>query len=157
MPAHRANPNRIKLHRCYTASELAARCGVHKNTVTHWRKKGLEPIDESRPILFQGATIREFLTKRNRARKCPCSPGRLYCLRCRQPRAPALGMVEYIPINDSSGNLRALCECCEAMMHRRVRRSEIGNTMPGFFVELTQRQPSLSGRASPSLNCDSGK
>lgn len=157
MPASRANPMRVKLHRCYSAPELAACCGVHKNTVRHWHRQGLAPIDDTRPLLFHGETIRAFLAKRNASRKQPCQPGTIYCLRCRAPRAPALGMVEYVPITPASGNLRALCECCEAMMHRRVRQAEIAKVMPNFAVQITQDQPSLSGRANPSLNCDLGK
>lgn len=157
MPARRANPNRIKLHRSYTANELAICCGVHKNTVRHWQKQGLCPVDGNRPILFHGSAAREFLTKRNSARKRPCPPGTMYCLRCRQPRAPALDMVEYVPITAKSGNLRALCECCEALIHRRVRQPDIGKTMPGLPVQIRQDHPSLSGRTSLSLNCDLSK
>jgi len=155
MPAIRANPNLIKLHRSYDISELAARLGVHKNTVRLWRRIGLCPIDDKRPALFHGQTVREFLAKRNASRKCACPPGTLYCLRCRQPRAPALGMVEYISITPTSGNLRALCECCETVMHRRVRQPAITAVMPGFEVQIAQGLPRLSGQASPSVICDS--
>jgi len=157
MPASRANPNRIKLHRSYTTTEVAACFGVHKNTVRNWCKRGLQPIDAIRPALFQGTTIREFLTKQNTGRKRPCSPGTLYCLRCRQPRPPALGMVEYVRITPSSGNLRALCECCEARTHRRVRQADIAQIMPGCEVQMAHGLPRLSGQAAPSLNCDSEK
>ena len=116
MPARRVNPYRVKTHYSYTVSELAACLKVHKNSVRNWQREGLEPVDRSRPVLFQGATIRAFLVKRNKARKQPCPPRTLYCLRCRQPRAPALGMVDYLPITETSGNLRALCEHCETTM-----------------------------------------
>jgi len=72
---------RVKLHRSYTVPELALCCGVHKNTVRHWQAKGLEPVDSSRPALFQGATVRAFLAKAKASRKRPCPPGTLYCLR----------------------------------------------------------------------------
>lgn len=154
MPARRVNPYRIKLNRCYTVHELAECCEVHRNTVRHWQSQGLKPIDKGRPVLFQGLTARDFLTHRNAGRKCPCPPGTIYCFRCRQPRPPALGMVEYVPITPESGNLRALCEHCEAMMHRRVRRAEIAKVLPGLTVQFAQGQPSLSGKTGPSLNCD---
>lgn len=157
MPAVRANPNRIKRHRSYTAGELADRFGIHKNTVRHWRQHGLAPIDGNRPVLFHGEAVRAFLAKRNADRKCPCPPGTLFCLKCRAPRAPALGMVEYLPITAASGNLRALCEHCETMMHRRVRRADIERVMPGLSLQITQAAPRLNGQASPSLNCDSTK
>jgi hypothetical protein len=54
MKAKRANPRHIKLHRSYSVEEIARTLGVHKNSVRGWRKDGLEPIDASRPLLFQG-------------------------------------------------------------------------------------------------------
>lgn len=154
MPDRRVNPYRIKLHRSYAVHELAECCGVHKNTVRHWQRHGLSPIDASRPLLFQGKTAREFLLERNASRKRPCPPGSFYCFRCRGPRRPALAMVEYVPRTPESGNFRALCECCEAIMHRRVRRAEIDTVMPGLSVQTTQAPASLSGQVHPSLNCN---
>ena len=75
MPARRVNPYRIKLHRSYSAGELATCCGVHKNTVRHWQAKGLEPIDKCRPTLFQGSIARAFLLQRKASAK-PNSPTR---------------------------------------------------------------------------------
>ncbi len=138
MPARRVNPNRAKVHRSYSVPELATCCGVHKNTVRNWQRHGLEPIDKSRPVLFQGQAVRAFLSRRNASRKQPCQPGTLYCFRCREPRKPALGMVEYMPITPASGNLRAMCEACETMMHRRTRKAEIGKVMPGYAVQFAE-------------------
>jgi hypothetical protein len=157
MAARRVNPCRIKLHRCYSVNELAERCDVHRNTVRHWQGKGLQPIDDTRPALFLGATAREFLAKARASRKRPCPPGTIYCFRCRQPRAPASGMVDYLPKTALSGNLQALCECCETLMNRRVRQADIGKIMPGLSVQITHGQLRLSGKANPSLNCDSSE
>jgi hypothetical protein len=155
MSRRRLNPNLIKLHRTYDIPELARCCRVHKNTVLHWRQSGLTPIDGSRPILFHGSTVREFLKKRNAGRKQPCGPGKLYCLRCREPRTPALGLVDYVPITAKSGNIRAFCSTCEAIMHRRVSQSALAATMPGLDVQFAERPLRLIGSASPSLTCDS--
>lgn len=154
MPARRVNPNVVKLHRSYSVDELARCFDVHKNTVRHWQAKGLEPIDKGRPVLFQGAAVRDFLGNRNASRKQACPPGTLYCFRCRSPRAPALGMVDLVPMRPGSGNLRALCECCETIMHRRIREADIAKIMPGCIVQLAQGQPRLCGQTAPSLNCD---
>ena len=104
MAGRRVNPRAVKLHRSYSVSELAACFGVHKNTVRHWQRNGLQPLDGERPVLFQGAIVRTFLAARNASRKCPCPPGTLFCFRCREPRPPALGMVDYMSINAKSGN-----------------------------------------------------
>ncbi len=116
MAARRVNPYVVKLHKSHSIAELAACLGVHKNTVRHWQREGLAPIDSIRPLLFQGAVVRAFLATRNASRKRPCPPGTFYCFRCREPRPPALGMVEYLAITDVSGNLRAICATCETLM-----------------------------------------
>lgn len=154
MPTRRADPRRVKQHRSYTASELAACFGVHKNTVLQWQRAGLKPLDSIRPLLFQGATVRAFLAKRNASRKHPCRPGTLYCFRCRTPRAPALGMLDYQAFTALSGNLKAMCDTCGAMMHRRIRFADLPAKMPGMEVQVTQGLRRLKGSFSPSLNSD---
>ena len=138
MPSRRVNPNIIEIHRCYTVGELADRLGVHKNTVRNWQRDGLTPIDDCRPILFQGASVRDFLNERNVSRKVPCGPGLFYCLRCREPRSPAGEMVDFLPVTERSGNLRAICETCGVFMHRRASVTAIAAAMPGINVQVVQ-------------------
>ncbi len=153
MPGRRANLYKVKQHFSYTATELATCLGVHKNTVRNWQREGLEAIDGSRPTLFQGATVRDFLSKRHARSKRPCPPGTLYCFRCRQPRRPLLGLVDYVPMRHGTGNLGAVCESCQGTMHRRVREDDIPRIMRGCTVQHSQAPASLSGKADPSLNC----
>jgi hypothetical protein len=157
MSSRRGNPQRVKLHRIYSASDLAACLGVHKNTVRHWVANGLEAIGTDRPALFHGTTVRAFLAKRNASRKRPCPPGTLYCFRCRQPRAPALDMVEFTISKAATGNLSALCGTCGTLMHRRARAASISTIMPNLEVQIRQAGGRLIERRSPSLNCDNRK
>lgn len=157
MQAQRANPRRVKLHRIYSAAELAACCGVHKNTIRHWQTNGLEAVSNGRPTLFDGATVRDFLAKRSASRKRPCPPGTIYCFKCRQPRAPAMGMVEAIRQNAATGNLSAICEVCGTMMHRRTRLVAIAAIMPNLDVQIREADPRICERTEPSLNCDNRK
>lgn len=154
MPSRGPGPHRVKLHRTYSVEELARCCGVHKNTVRHWQKQGLEPIDASRPILFAGSIVRAFLARRIADRKRPCPPGTLFCFRCRQHRRPALDMVDYVPIKPGSGNLKALCATCETTMHRRAREADLPRILPGIAVQFREGPARLKGCPSPSLNCD---
>lgn len=157
MPVRRANnPNAVKLHRSYNVGELAALLQVHKNTVRNWQRQGLEPLDASRPVLFQGTTVRAFLGKRRASRKAPCSQGTLYCFRCREPRPPALGMVDFIPLSHKAGNIRAICATCGTVMNRRAPLAALAAIMPGCDVQITQAPLRLTRRLAPSLNCDSG-
>jgi len=55
----------------------------------------------------------------------------------------------------SLDQLRALCESCEAIMHRRVREADIAKVMPDCTVQFAEGRASLSGQIDPSLDCDS--
>ena len=132
MAARRVNPRAVKLNRSHSIPELAACLGVHKNTVRNWQREGLKPIDSGRPALFQGAIVRAFLSSRNASRKRPCPPGTLYCFRCRVPRPPALGMVDYLPINARSGNVRAICATSETVMHRRGAKASLSAILQDY-------------------------
>jgi len=148
MSAQRFNPYRVKLHRSYSVTQLAALFDIHKNTIGNWQRKGLKPIDCGRPVLFHGEVVREFLINRNSRRKRPCSPGTLYCFRCRAPQTPALGLIEYVPITSTSGNVRAICAACETIMHRRVKGSELGKKMPNLEVQFSEASLRLIGKPS---------
>ena len=154
MAARRINPRIVKLHRTYEVAELAARLGVHRNTVRHWQREGLKPLDGRRPVLFHGSTVRAFLLCRSASRKSPCGPGTLYCFKCRAPRPPALGMVDYVPISATGGNVRAICATCETVMHRRAAEASLTAILPGCDVQFVQAPSRLKGSPPPSLNCD---
>jgi hypothetical protein len=154
MGRRRVNPNLVKVNRTYIVAELAKLLSVHKNTVANWHRDELEAIDDGRPKLFQGSVVRAFLIRRNASRKRPCRPGTLFCLKCRQPRQPARGWVEYHPLTPISGNLRANCSSCETTMHRQVCLTDLAAVMPGLSIQSTEALSRLSGRPSPSLNCD---
>ena len=155
MATRRANPQRIKLHRSYSVAELEKRLGVHKNTVPLWRCNGLEPIDASRPVLFQGKAVKAFLVKRNASRKRPCTPGTIFCFRCRAPRPPKVGTIDYNLLTDTAGDLRALCQTCGGIMHQRIRRADLAAKMPGLHIQIREAAPRIGVSPSPSPNCDS--
>lgn len=139
MAGRKINPRAVKLHRTYDVGELATRLGVHKNSVRQWVKDGLHPIDGGRPMLFAGGVVRDFLARRNAARRSPCPPGTLYCFGCRAPRAPALSMADYIPLSGASGNVRAICGTCERLMFRRVPFARLGAVLPKCEVQVVHR------------------
>jgi hypothetical protein len=120
MPKRRIDPRRIKIHRTYTVEEAAKVIGAHKNSVRLWIKQGLPTADERRPTLLIGKDIRSFLENRKAKRKHRLAAGQFYCLKCRAPKTPARGMVDYNPSLPTLGNLTALCPDCETIMNRRT-------------------------------------
>ena len=99
----RVDARRVKIHRSYTIEEVVRCLGVHKHTVRRWLKAGLPAIDARRPTLIHGAALRSYLEDSRRARRQPCGQGELFCFRCRHPRAPAGGILDYLPISSISG------------------------------------------------------
>ena len=150
----RINPRAAKLHRSYSVKELADLLGVHKHTVRGWLKAGMPTCEGARPALIHGDEFQVWWSMRRKAAKRPLKPGQLYCFRCREPKAPALGMVEYAAINSAAGNLKAMCETCGTMMHRRTRPADLAARMPGLDVQITEAPLSIGERARPSANCD---
>jgi len=116
----------VKIHRSYTAEEIAALFGIHKNTVRHWVKEGLTPSDNKRPMLILGHVLADFLKKRRAKNKQTCKIDELYCVRCRSPQSPAGNMAEYEPVTEQFGNLKAICPKCENIMNKRVSSAKIG-------------------------------
>lgn len=153
MTRQRVNPHLVKIHRSYTARELADCLGIHKNTVRHWQRNGLTPIDAQRPYLFKGAVVRAYLPGKYAKRKRPCPVGTLYCFKCREPRAPVPTAVEYVQMRPGSGNLGGICIDCGTVMHRRVRQAAIHAVLPGLLVQIREAPSRLGGSPDPSLNC----
>jgi hypothetical protein len=117
--------HKIKTALSYDVAEIARLLGVHRNTVRQWQKTGLRPIDDRRPILIHGAALKSFLSEKQSARRRKCGPGELFCFRCRMPRKPWGGMVEISKVSEKIARATALCEVCEAEMHRAIRSDAI--------------------------------
>lgn len=157
MPACRINPRLIKLNRSYSVEEAARVLGKHKHTVRNWIKDGLPTVDDTRPVLIHGHELRGYLLGKHKAAKRPCKPGTIYCFKCRQPRAPAFGMVEFTPRSAATGNLTALCSTCSTVMNRAARLALLAAIMPDLDVQIRVASGRLIERTPPSLNCDKRK
>ena len=140
MRRRRPDPRRLKKHRLYTYGEAALLLGVHKNTVRNWVEAGLPALTEEKPHLLRGADLREHLERRRRQRKRRLGPGEMFCLSCKEPRAPDRELVEDISGPIGPGQLRALCPCCITLMHRRISRESIPR-----FLDTVARRNGRSG------------
>ncbi|MGH3426019.1 MAG: helix-turn-helix domain-containing protein [Mycobacteriales bacterium] len=148
------NPRLIKLNRSYNVDEISRVLRVHKNTVRNWMKQGLSLIDDRRPALILGPALREFLEMRRAKAKRPCPPGYLYCVACHGPKRPALGMVDYLPLTATAGNLRGICPDCNRFIHRRVSVAKLDDEKAHLDVRFTQPRPRIGESASPTVSCD---
>jgi hypothetical protein len=148
------NPRLVKIHRNYSVEEIARRFCIHKNTVRNWLKQGLAAIDDQRPMLILGRDLSRFLRERRQRTKQSCGPGRMYCIACRNPKAPAGNMVDCIPTSPSAGNLCGICPDCDRLMYRRVNLTKIDAVRGDLEITFKQAEPRIRERAIPSLSCD---
>jgi hypothetical protein len=151
----RPNPRRAKIHRNYDVADIARLFGVHRNTVRSWLKAGLRAIEGVWPTLILGAELRRFLTEKRDKRKRPLPAGHMLCMRCREPRRPALDMADYVPRTPTNGDLKGICPVCEAWMYRRVRFSDLDRVKAGLDVTITPAAERLRQFPHPSVNHDS--
>lgn len=154
MRRRRPNPRLIKINRNYTVEEAARVLGVHRNTVRNWKRQGLEPIDERKPILFLGATLRAFLEGRRAKAKRSCPPGTIYCVCCREPREPALRMVEYVSLSPALGNLVGICPTCGNLMNRTVSLATVDAVLGDLEVQFRDGDERINDRSASSVTCD---
>lgn len=145
MTTHRPNPRLAKIHRSYTVDEIATLYGAHRNTVRAWIKRGLPILDNRRPVLVLGRHLRDFLQARREVNKRTCGPGRLYCVRCREPQRPKDSAVRYEPLTETLGNLVGRCPCCDAGLYRRVSEKSLARAL-GDLTVFQGLAPAESGR-----------
>ena len=132
------NPRLAKIHRSYRVDEIADLYGTHKNTVLNWIKQGLPVFDNKRPLMILGSDLNAFHANQRAKNRQPCKLNEIYCMKCKMPKEPATGMVEFQPINDKTGNLIAICSECETMMYRRISMTKIKqfSALMGFTLPL---------------------
>jgi hypothetical protein len=155
MANRRISSRRIRGHLTYTVAEAAQATGSHRNTVRHWLKGGLSALDRCQPTLIKGTTLKAFIDGRNADRRQPCGPGRMYCLKCRAPKIPAFGEVEYEPKSEKSGRLIGLCPDCSTLIQRRTSARKIREAAGNLLVQLRREAERLDEMLPSNLNCDS--
>ncbi len=151
-PNHRL----VKTHRNYTVEEIASLFHVHRNTVREWVRRGLPTCDDRRPMLILGAELAAFLRARRLKNRQKCSPGELYCVRCRAPRVPAGNMADYKPKTATLGNLIGICPQCECLMHRLVNPSKLEQIRGPLDLTRPQAWSRIGESTEPIVNSDFG-
>ncbi len=142
------------MHRSYSVEEVADLLGKHKNTVRHWVKDGLAVIDDRQPMLIHGHDLRAFIKARRGQNRQRCKLGELYCVCCLAPKKPAEDMVEYTPVTEKFGNLKAICPDCDSIMNRRVSLPKIGDVCRNLDVTFPKEQQHIVESIKPSVNSD---
>jgi hypothetical protein len=132
------NPNLAKIHYSKTVEEIASLFDVCRATVRNWIKHGLPTISNIRPTLILGQDLRAFLQARRMKNKRKCQIGEMYCFKCRAPKTPAIGMVDYEPKTATTGNLIGMCPDCGTIMNRRASLAKLDQFRGHMDVTLPQ-------------------
>lgn len=120
----RYDPRRAQPHLSYSRKDLCETFKVGLPTISAWTKKGLQPIDKHRPYLYAGTVVREFLENHNKPRQ-PTGPGEIFCVACKRVVEPAGGVMDFIRLTPTNGNLVATCPFCSRRICQRVRITNI--------------------------------
>lgn len=151
MAGKRPSGRRIKSHRSYDVAEAARALGVAKGTVRRWLKDGLPCLRDQRPVLILGHDLKAFLDSRRKSKQT-CRIDECLCMSCKVPRRPAFGEVEFYPLTATGGNLRALCEQCATVMHKRVSRDGLNALRTILTVTEVQAETRLRDGSDPCTN-----
>jgi hypothetical protein len=149
----RAKPDlrRIRLTKCYTLPEVANILGVGIGTVRAWVRVGLPILEDSRPFLIPGDSLKVWLKMRIASRKQRCLPNEFYCCRCRIPKTSQFGSVVVVPRNRKTVAIQAHCNTCGAKMNKAGSLAHILEINATFGLE-TVAQVSLAGCENPAVN-----
>lgn len=141
---------RIKSNRSYTVSQLAELLDVSSRTVHDWTRQGLPVIDDHHRKMMHGPAIREWLNKRQAARRWPCGPGQLPCFGCKGPRGIKSGTFKV-----KSGNtlkIRIEGQCIEC--GRTIGRGDVKANLTSLereFGLIQQAENDASIASNPTL------
>ena len=152
--AKRVNPNLAKIHRNYTVEEVANLFSVHKNTVRLWLKDGLATNDDKRPMLILGSDLKSYLQSKRVSNKRQCKLFEMYCVRCRIPQLPAGNMVDYEPINYTSGRLVGLCPNCGCIINKFFSIAKLDQIKGKLDITLPKALKHINESVNPLLNSD---
>ena len=148
------NLNLAKIYYNYTVEEVAGLFDVCRATVRNWIKQGLPTINDIRPTLILGQDLRAFLQMRRVKNKHKCQLGEMYCFKCRAPKAPAFGMVDYEPKTATIGNLISMCPDCGTIMNRRASIAKLEQFHGHMDITLPMAQRHIVDSAKPSVDCN---
>ena len=152
--AKRLNPNLAKIHRNYSVEEVANLFSVHKNTVRAWVKNGLATNDNKRPFLILGSELKIYLQAKRQSNKNKCRVFEIYCIRCRVPQVPAENMVDFEPVNLTSGRLIGLSPECDCIINKFFSIAKLDQIKDKLDITLPKALKHINESVNPLLNSD---
>ncbi|ORT48956.1 hypothetical protein ST37_16365 [Vibrio sp. qd031] len=151
--SRRNNPNRVKIHRSYTVIEASEVLGVHPKTVRNWIRAGLPVADHRRPLLISGADLKIFLTQKRKTYMHRCELHEMYCFKCKQPKRPAIGSIQFIAKPAGMAQMTGGCEDCGYQGNKYVSWRNVHQIWQELGGKLPIAEKHLTLRGDALLNC----
>ncbi|RTR40554.1 DNA-binding protein [Shewanella canadensis] len=148
----RNNPNRIKIHRSYTVIEVSETLGVHPKTVRNWIRAGLPVIDETRPLLIQGADLKLYLKQKRKTYLHRCELNEMYCCKCKDPKVPSINSVEFIAKPAGMAHMTGRCNECGCRSNKYVSWRDVNQIWTALGGKLPIAEKHLILRGLKPLN-----
>lgn len=149
----------IKARRSYTMTELSVLLKVHVRTVQLWHQNGMSAIDyESRPFIFNGESVKQFLTQLARANKKKLGPTEFYCPRCKVARESVPERVRIDVTNRTMGKddhqalIKGKCRICGCRLTRFSTRKRV--ILSPFFAMIKEAERVLKGNSTTPSETD---
>lgn len=142
MMPRRVKASRIKKNLTYSITEAAEESDKSTATIRNWIKQGLPVQKDQRPYLIYGSDLRNFIAKKNKARKFTLQDGELSCFTCKAGRKPQGDAVTYTAQTAKTGRLCGICEVCGGKCARIISNAKISQ-----FSQILQIQ--FSGGGAP--------
>ena len=150
-PKRSLDLRKIRQSHCYTVLEVSNMLGVTTGTIRGWLRLDLPRLDDVKPLLITGDTLKNWLVTRRQSRKQKCQPDELYCCRCRAPRRAMPGSVVINLRNAKTIAIGALCAFCGAKMNKGGSLASLPEIKATFELK-TPVQKSLKGCEEPAVN-----
>jgi integrase/uncharacterized protein YbaR (Trm112 family) len=108
----------LKKNRVYNVEDIQRLFGVSANTISNWVGEGLQPSDQLRPYVFQGASLQHFhLQRRERSRK-NLRAGEFHCTGCKAAVFPDIETVRDLDAKSGKHMYIAACPDCEKPLYK---------------------------------------
>ena len=117
--------NKIKYWLCYDIDAICRLCGIHPKTALAWLKKGLEAIDNKKPILVYGYNLKAFLGNLNKLNKSSTSFEEMFCMKCKEPRSPLKKQIQLEQFEQKLLKTKAICQTCKTRMNKPYKLEDL--------------------------------
>ena len=126
----------ISDYETYTAKEIARKLNVNVRSVYKYYAKGMKPIESSKPLLFAGTTVKEFIKGRLEQRRLQTKlkDNEFFCCKCKKAVTAKDVIVE------NTGKKIGNYELCIKKGICNICNSKVVKLFSNRMIEITNEQ-----------------